>query len=475
MSTNQFDHKLIQHMKDQCPDEIIANYGIHPWFSHLFTFDEPPSTTSSTTTQSNQSKTQDQPEAEGEAETYKHTEQEEQLRHFKLNHYTKILTRPKSTSLDQFHNFINLRLPTPIYFPDYMRSVIEPLLINDQGAGVGEIGLDKSFRIPNAGYFGKQPSDQSFNYHDELNVSVSGSLNHDAIATSVLPEMGELKLCDCNCTKGKEKPNDEEVGGDGSGSGGDSGSGSTAGLTPYRVSMDHQVKLFIEFLDLAERYGRPVSVHCVKAQGTIYEILHKRYGKPKKIKGNLKDKTKKHDTETNEARGDNKTGNANANANANGKGKGKGKAERRGRFKIEMHSFSGSLDQMLMYLKNFPCGLIYFSISHVLNLCNYKDTLVELFDLLDDEFSKEHGTKRKQGKPLGLSVDGVVGGLLLETDLSLDRLILGGYGDDADGQVAEGNEHLKLVELIRDVLLEMGAGIGLDDEVLLQNFKRFIQ
>ncbi|GME71088.1 unnamed protein product [Ambrosiozyma monospora] len=124
MSTNQFDHKLIQHMKDQCPDEIIANYGIHPWFSHLFTFDEPPSTTSSTTTQSNQSKTQDQAEAEGEgaAETYKHTEQAEQLRHFKLNHYTKILTRPKSTSLDQFHNFINLRLPTPIYFPDYMRS-----------------------------------------------------------------------------------------------------------------------------------------------------------------------------------------------------------------------------------------------------------------------------------------------------------------------------------------------------------------
>ncbi|GME94598.1 unnamed protein product [Ambrosiozyma monospora] len=240
--------------------------------------------------------------------------------------------------------------------------------------------------------------------------------------------------------------------------------------------MDHQVKLFTEFLNLAEKYGRPVSVHCVKAQGTMYEILHNRYGKPKPKKVKSKDKGKSND-KVNTQQGlhaDASKDSSDGDSVEGGKEQGKGSG--RGRLKIDMHSFSGSLDQMLMYLKNFHSGLVYFSISHVLNLSNYKDTLTDLFDLLNDEFSKERGTKKKQGKPLGLSVDGVVGGLLLETDLSLDKLVSGGYAEFGYGVVGDGevNGHLKLVELTRDVLLEMGHGVGLNDEVLWENFKRFI-
>lgn len=75
--------------------------------------------------------------------------------------------------------------------------------------GGGEIGLDKLFRIPSNGYFGNQ------------------NITNDS----------ETKLSGC------------------------------------RVKLDHQVDLFKAQLQLADELELPISVHCVKAHGPLFDIV----------------------------------------------------------------------------------------------------------------------------------------------------------------------------------------------------------
>ncbi|KIX05725.1 uncharacterized protein Z518_03697 [Rhinocladiella mackenziei CBS 650.93] len=44
-------------------------------------------------------------------------------------------------------------------------------------------------------------------------------------------------------------------------------------LTPYRVNMNHQKLILRAQLDLAARLGRPVSVHSVQTHGVIFELM----------------------------------------------------------------------------------------------------------------------------------------------------------------------------------------------------------
>ncbi|GMM30125.1 putative endodeoxyribonuclease [Martiniozyma asiatica (nom. inval.)] len=101
--TNHFDLKNLPK---------IVNVGIHPWFCHLYTLSSIPIT--------------------------------------KEDHYNSILTFPKKIQKEELDQFIKL-LPDPIPLQSVLDEIAEKL--KDPFVNLGEIGLDKSFRLghPNGG------------------------------------------------------------------------------------------------------------------------------------------------------------------------------------------------------------------------------------------------------------------------------------------------------------------------------------
>ncbi|KAG7812106.1 hypothetical protein KL921_001338 [Ogataea angusta] len=186
---------------------VIPSYGIHPWYSHLFSF------------------------------VPVNTEEE------KRKHYHEILNPLPTEEL-------LTNLPMPIYLGDHIRTIERYL---EAGGTIGEIGLDKVFRVPNSGFMGP----------------LEGS-----------------------------------------------------GLSSCRVSMDHQVSIFETFLRMAQAKNKPVSIHCVGCHGKLFDSVQKIVKSPGLV---------------------------------------------------TLHSYSGSYDQFKLWMKQYPD--IRLSVSKVLNLDRYKDTL----------------------------------------------------------------------------------------------------
>ncbi|ODV79395.1 Metallo-dependent hydrolase [Suhomyces tanzawaensis NRRL Y-17324] len=174
MSTYAGDLDLLDQLLDQVPGpSVVPYYGVHPWYSHLFTTRRPHGQSGA---------------------DFKHT------------HYSSIMNPAPPPQLLEV-------LPDPIHIDDHLE-VIRGLIEKHAGLeyGIGEIGLDKPFRVPTNGYFGAVAEDDA--------------------------ESGPK-------------------------------------LTQCRVSMDHQVQILEKQLQLADSLGVKVSVHCVKAHGALYDSVSK--------------------------------------------------------------------------------------------------------------------------------------------------------------------------------------------------------
>ncbi|RCK58043.1 hypothetical protein Cantr_06060 [Candida viswanathii] len=150
------------------PEIIVPYFGVHPWFAHLFhTGDAQPT---------------------------------------KEEHYKRILKPEPSEELLAM-------LPHPISLQQHREKYLQIITNHKlEVFGIGEVGLDKLFRVPGNGYYGNLESE--------------------------IPE-------------GANK------------------------LSPCRVNMSHQVEILRFHLSLAQELQKQVSIHCVKAHGLMFDEVRK--------------------------------------------------------------------------------------------------------------------------------------------------------------------------------------------------------
>ncbi|MCJ1408562.1 hypothetical protein MMC19_002637 [Ptychographa xylographoides] len=194
MATRAQDQELVDHAArelgaklDQLrPSEVDASvtctvlpsFGWHPWFSHQIYDDM----------------------SEGNTVTFD-----------KVEHYKQVITPPPGD-----HTFLH-GLPEPRALSDILANT-RGFLLKHPLALVGEIGLDRSFRIPENERIG--------------------------LASVSEPESGLTP-----------------------------GTRDGRKLSLYRVAMNHQRQILKAQLNLAGEYGRAVSIHGVAAHGIVFETL----------------------------------------------------------------------------------------------------------------------------------------------------------------------------------------------------------
>ncbi|KAK9466040.1 hypothetical protein V1512DRAFT_31910 [Lipomyces arxii] len=166
MATRLDDQDKVHSAAVSFPGRIVPCFGYHPWFTHIFYTSD--------------------------------------LLLSKSDHYNAVLI-PAAPS-----DFID-KLPDPVCWNDVI-GALRSNLERHPDALVGEVGLDRSFRLPLSG--------QPISYDEES--------HHDP---------------------------DQRV------------------LSQYKVSLDHQTEVLLAQLKLAAEYGRAVSVHGVQAHGVLYSVL----------------------------------------------------------------------------------------------------------------------------------------------------------------------------------------------------------
>ncbi|KAJ5636631.1 TatD family [Penicillium longicatenatum] len=195
-----------QHESSEVADRIIPCFGWHPWFSHQILDD------TQTTNINSQELSSEQKEA----------------------HYTAVLT-PSPAEDPEFLKF----LPTPKPLSELITETRERLE-SFPYALVGEIGLDKSFRLPSP-------------------WTTEGLDNRDDQLTP--------------------------------------GSRENRRLSPYKVKMEHQKTVLKSQLRLAGEMQRAVSVHSVQAHGAVFDTLKGLWAGHEKVLMSRRDRERRRDAE----------------------------------------------------------------------------------------------------------------------------------------------------------------------------------
>ncbi|KAK3391088.1 hypothetical protein B0H63DRAFT_467231 [Podospora didyma] len=266
----------------QAVEKVVPAFGWHPWFSYQFYDDDAAESTS------------DLSEAAGAR---------------KAKHYTAVLSPVPDA------DFIS-SLPEPQPLSGFIAETRQRLLAHP-AAIVGEIGLDKAFRLP----------------------------------------------------WGTAKPSERE---EGLTPGGREG----RMLSPYHVKMPHQVQVLKTQLRLAGELGRPVSVHGVQAHGVLYDAISSLWkGHEKEVVSRRKQKMVAAGAEDFSSSEDEDEdfdwgaeGDTEPQRTTKSKALPKPYEPKPFPPRICLHSFSGPVQMLKQYLNPAIPARIFFSCSMVVNL-----------------------------------------------------------------------------------------------------------
>lgn len=262
-------------------NKILPCFGWHPWFSHQILDDTGPD--AQTTISQNETK-------------------------LKQTHYEAVLT------------------PSPSEDPDFIQSLPTPkplsVLISETrnrlqqfpNALVGEIGLDKSFRLPGAWT------------SEELS-------NRDKQMTPGSREGRRLSL--------------------------------------YKVKLDHQRAVLKAQLRLAGEMQRAVSIHSVQAHGAVFDLLKELWAGHERVVMSRRARERQQDAEGALSSEEEEEEEQESNMNGNAKPK-KTPARESSTYlpfppRICMHSYSGPVEPIRQFLNKSNPSDVYFSFSTVIN------------------------------------------------------------------------------------------------------------
>lgn len=262
--------------------KVIPCFGWHPWFAHQIAQDDMTTTT-------------------------------------KAEHYRRVLT---GTAEEDAQFFKTLPDPKPL---STLLAETRMRLLAHPDALVGEIGLDKAFRLP-------MPWQQH-----------------------------EVEGRDVGLTPGSREGRR---------------------LSPYRVSLDHQRAVLKAQLQLAGELRRAVSVHSVQAHGAVFDILQDLW-KGHELKQESRCERKQRKFEETYQAGSNNSNNQLRNIPSISQ-EDHGPLPYPPR--VCMHSYSGPPDPLKQYLRPGVPSQVYFSFSAVINFTKPSaDKVAAVLKALPDE------------------------------------------------------------------------------------------
>ncbi|KAI9375720.1 hypothetical protein BJX61DRAFT_94770 [Aspergillus egyptiacus] len=166
-------------------------------------------------------------------------------------------------------------------------------------------------------------------------------------------------------------------------------------LSPHQVRPEHQKAILEAQLRLAGELQRPVSVHSVQAHGAVVDLLKRLWSGHELKVASRRERKRRHSHvdahAASDAEEDDKEGQNNINSNNSHGPKPSGTGIERDHDplpfppRICMHSYSGPVDTLRQFLHPSNPSTVYFSFSSVINFGHHSDKAVAVIKALPDD------------------------------------------------------------------------------------------